>query len=60
MISTATALIRPNTQPDSGPNSPQPKKVRIAIRITPITKYPATASAMRCMGALERWALATI
>ncbi|MCY1379739.1 hypothetical protein D9M69_674860 [compost metagenome] len=38
MISTATALIRPNTQPGPGPKSPQPKKVRIAIRTTPTTK----------------------
>ncbi len=60
MISTATALIRPNTQPDSGPNSPQPRKVSTATRITPTTKNPATASAIRCIGALERWARATI
>jgi hypothetical protein len=31
MTSTATALIRPNTQLGSGPNRPQPKKVKKAM-----------------------------
>ena len=60
MISTATALIRPNTQLGSGPKNPQTKKVAIAINTTTTTNLPATTSAMRCIGALERWALATI
>ena len=60
MISTATALIRPNTQLGSGPNRPQTKKVATAIATTTRTNLPATTSAMRCMGALERWAVATI
>ena len=38
MISTATALIRPNTQRGSGPNSPQPKNVSKAMPTTVTTK----------------------
>ena len=38
MISTATALIRPKTQPCSGPNRPQPKKVSSATDTTVTTK----------------------
>ena len=37
MISTATALIRPNTQRGSGPNMPQPKKVSKAMPTTVTT-----------------------
>ncbi len=38
MISTATALIRPNTQPCSGPNRPHAKKVSKATLTTVTTK----------------------
>ena len=38
MISTDTALIRPNTQRGSGPNRPQPRKASRAIPITVTTK----------------------
>ena len=60
MISTATALIRPNTQLGSGPHRPQTNNVRMAMPITTSTKYPAMTSASRCIGALERCAWATI
>ncbi len=60
MIRTATALIKPKTQPCAGPNRPQAKNVSNATLTTLTTKYPATRSAMRCIGALERWACATI
>ncbi len=60
MINTATALIRPNTQLGSGPNRPQASSVASATSTTSTTNLPATTSAMRCIGALERWADATI
>ena len=60
MINTETALIKPNTQLGSGPNMPHTKNVSTAAATTPYTKYPATTSAMRCIGAFERCACATI
>ncbi|MCY1208243.1 hypothetical protein D9M72_198620 [compost metagenome] len=60
MISTATALIRPNTQLGSGPKSPHATKVSTAMPMTPRTKTPATLSAIRCIGAFDRCACATI
>ncbi len=38
MISTATALIRPKTQPGCGPNRPQAKNVSSATPTTATTK----------------------
>jgi hypothetical protein len=38
MINTATALIKPYTQLGSGPQSPHPKKVRMAMLMTAATK----------------------
>ena len=60
MISTATALTSPKTQLGSGPNNPQPKKASTAMATTTSTNTPATWSAIRCIGAFERWAWATI
>ena len=42
MISTATALISPNTQLGSGPTRPQAMKVATAMATTAITNQPAT------------------
>jgi len=38
MISAATALINPKTQPCAGPNRPQAKNVSAAITTTVTTK----------------------
>ena len=38
MISTATALIKPKTQPGSGPNNPHTNRVATAMPTTDITK----------------------
>lgn len=38
MISTATALTRPNTQRGSGPKIPHARKVSAAMATTPVTK----------------------
>ena len=60
MISTDTALIRPNTHLGSGPENHQIKNVSSATETTVTTNQPATMSAMFCIGALERYAWATI
>ena len=60
MISTETAFSTAYVQRGSGPNSPQTKKVAIAIPTTPSTNQYETPSAMRCIGARERCACATI
>ncbi len=60
IIMTDTALMSPNTQLGFGPKNPQMKKVRTAIETTETTKYEETWSAILCIGALERWASATI
>ena len=59
MMSTATALRTPNTQDGSGPKKPQTRRVLRDMPSTASTNQNDTVSAMRCMGARDRWALAT-
>lgn len=47
-------------QPGCGPKMPHAKNVRSATLTTPTTNTPATLSAIRCMGARDRCACATI
>ena len=56
MISTDTALSTANVHAGSGPNRPHTKNVATAAASTASTNQNATLSAIRCIGARERWA----
>ena len=60
MMSTATALIRPEAQPGSRADSAPGQNVTTATPITAGTNQAATRSARRWIGARLRWAWATI
>ena len=60
MISTATATISACANRGSGPTSAQTTKAAAATPITTGTNQPATWSAIRWIGARERWASATM
>ena len=60
MISTATALRRPNPIAGDGPNSDHATKASTATKTTAGTNQPDTVSASFWIGARERCASATI
>src|SRR3546814_5066421 len=60
MLSTDTALSTAYVHDGSGPNRPQTSRVATAAASTASTNQNETLSAMRCIGARERCACATI
>ena len=60
MIRTATATMRPCAIRGSGPTRAQTTNATTAMAMTAGTNTPATRSAIRWIGARERWASATM